>query len=158
MRRLWREFRSHGRMTVLFLAYWLATLLVVAMTWQPGGMAGGAGLLLLTVPLIAGALVGWWRGDLSEAAAHRSRDRITGGTLAGVLIALVTLLVTRGGIIEEVVNGMRGREFQGGELVEGCIVGGLAGALLGSAGAALAMILDRLFHAGGGLRPHRSGS
>jgi hypothetical protein len=143
MRRLWHDLRAHWRASVLFLLYWLATLAVVAMTWQPGGMARGADVLLLTTPLIAGALVGWWRGAM-QGGAHRSRDRITGGMLAGVLSVELSLMVMKGGVIEEVIGGMRGHGFQGGEVLEFCILFGVFGVLLGSAGAALAMILDRV--------------
>lgn len=156
MRRLWHDFRAHRRAAVLFFLYWLATLAVERWTFQ-GGIPGRIVVLLLTTPLIAGALVGWWRGAIPERA-HRSRDRITGGMLAGVLSAEITLVVAKGGLIDEVIGGMRGNPFEGGEVVEWLIFLGVLGALLGSAGAALAMILDRVRHQSGGLRPHHDRS
>jgi hypothetical protein len=142
MRRTWHDFQAHGRAAVLFLLYWLATLAVERMTNQ-GGDPDWTVVLLLTTPLIAGALVGWWRGAMPEPA-HRSRDRITGGMLVGVLSVAITMVVIKGGVIEEVIGGIRGDPyFQGGEMLVFVIVGCVLGALLGSAGAALAMILDR---------------
>jgi hypothetical protein len=143
MRRLWHDFQAHRRAAVLFLLYWLATLAVERMT-NHGGVPTPIVLLLLTTPLIAGALVGWWRGAMPERA-HRSRDRITGGMLVGVLSFAITMVVTKGGVIEEVIGGIRGSPyFQGGEMLGMFMVGCVVGALLGSAGAALAMILDRV--------------
>lgn len=37
MRRLWRDIQAHKRAAVLFLVYWLATLVVIPMTWARGG-------------------------------------------------------------------------------------------------------------------------
>jgi len=144
MRRVWHDVQAHKRAAVLFLVYWLATLAVVYVTWS-GGIPDPVVVLLLTTPLIAGVLVGWWRAPTSEHAAH-SRDRIGGGMLVGVLSAEITLLVMKGGIVDEVIGWVRGREFFGqwGEVLEFTIAAGVFGAVLGLAGALLAMTLDRV--------------
>ena len=147
MRRLWRDFQAHKRAAVLLLVYWVATLAVALMTWSEG-LSGQVVALLFTTPLIAGALVGWWRASTPEGAA-RSRDRIWGGVLAGVLSAEITLLVTKGGVVDELIGWMHGDRFRGGEVLEFCIASGVLGALLGLAGAVLAMILDRIRREGG---------
>jgi hypothetical protein len=98
---------------------------------------------LLTTPLIAGVLVGRWRASTPERAGCW-RDRITGGMLAGALSAELTLLVVKGGVVDEAFGWIQGHGFQGGEVLEFCIATGFLGALLGSAGGVLAMILDRV--------------
>jgi hypothetical protein len=148
MRRLWHDIQAHRLASVLFLMYWLATLAVSLVTWN-GGIPDPVVVLLLTTPLIAGFLVGRWRAPTAEHAAHL-RDRIGGGVLAGVLGAEITLLVMKGGIVEEVIGWMRGWEFFGqwGEVLEFAIAAGLLGAVLGLAGAVIAMILDHVRHRG----------
>jgi hypothetical protein len=95
--------------------------------------------------LIAGFLVSRWRAPTPEHATH-SRDRIGGGLLAGVLSAEMMLLVMKGGIIDEVIGWMRGWEFFGqwGEELEFTIAAGIFGAVLGLAGAVIAVILDHV--------------
>ena len=141
MRRLWHDFQAHKRASVLLLVYWLATLAVVPMTWS-GGIPGRVVVLLFTTPLIAGALVGRWRASTPERAA-RSRDRIWGGVLAGVLSAEITLLVTKGGVVDELIGWTHGDRFRGGEVMEFCLATGVLGAFLGLAGAVLAIMLGR---------------
>jgi hypothetical protein len=142
MRRLWRDIQAHTRTAVLLLVYWLATLAVIPVTWA-GGIPGRVVALLLTTPLIAGALVGRWRASTPERAA-RSRDQIRGGMLAGVLGAEITLLVMKGGAVDEVIGWMHGDRFRGGEVLEFCLASGVLGAFLGLAGAVLAIIQDRV--------------
>ena len=148
MRKLWHDFQAHKWAAVLFLVYWLATLAVGLVTWNYG-IPDRVVVLFLTTPLIAGFLVGWWRAPTPERAAHL-RDRIGGGVLAGVLIAEMTLLVMKGGVVEEVIGWMRGWQFFGqwGEVLEFTIAAGVLGAVLGLVGAVLAMILDRVCHQG----------
>jgi hypothetical protein len=100
-------------------------------------------VLLLTTSLIAGFLVGRWRAPTPEHTAH-SRNRIGGGVLPGVLSAEITLLVMKGGVIYEVIGWMRGWQFFGqwGEVLGFTIAAGILGAVLGLAGAVIAMILD----------------
>ena len=144
MRKLWQDIQAHKRAAVLFLVYWLATLAVVPITWV-SGIPSPVVVLLLTTPLIAGALVGWWRSSTSEHAT-RWQDRIRSGMLAGVLVAEITLFVMKGGVVYEVIGWMRGWEFFGqwGEVAGFIIVGGVFGVLLGLAGAVLTMIPERL--------------
>jgi hypothetical protein len=146
MRRLWYDFQAHKWAAVLFLMYWLATLAVSFVTGN-GGIPDRVVVLLLTTPLIAGILVGWWRVPTPEHTA-RSRDRIGGGMLAGVLSAEITLLVMRTGIVAEVIGWVRGWEFFGqwGEVLEFTVVAGVLGAVLGLVGAVISMILDRVRH------------
>jgi hypothetical protein len=141
MRRLWHDFQAHKWVAVLFLAYWLATL---AVSWSVGNTEPVV-MLLLTTPLIAGFLVGWWRAPTPEQASH-SRDRIGGGMLSGVLGAEITNLVMKGGDVAEVIGWVRGWEFYGqwGEMLEFWIVSGVLGAILGLAGAVISMVLDRV--------------
>lgn len=144
MRRLWHDVQAHKRTAVLLLVYWLATLAVGLVTYR-GGTPERVVVLLLTTPLIAGILVGRWRAPTPERAAD-SRHRIGGGTLAGLLSAEVTFLVMKGGVVDEVIGWAQGREHYGqwGELLGFCIVTGVLGALLGLAGAVIAMVLDRV--------------
>jgi hypothetical protein len=96
MRKLWHEIQTHKRAALLLLAYWLATLAVIPITWS-GGIPYPVVALLFTTPLIAGVLVGRWRASKPERAAD-SGDQIRGGMLAGVLSAEITLLVMKGGL------------------------------------------------------------
>jgi len=143
VRKLWRDIQAHKRAAVLFLVYWLATLAVVPITWA-GGAPTDVPLvaLLMTIPLIAGALVGRWRASTPERVS-RSRDRITGGMLAGVLSAEITLLVMKGGAVDEVIGWIHGHKFQGDEVLGFSIVTGVFGVLLGLVGAVLAIVMGR---------------
>lgn len=142
MRRLWHDFQAHKWAAALLLVYWLATLAVSFATWYHG-IPDRVVVLLLTTPLVAGFLVGRWRAPTPERAAH-SRDRIGGGVLTGVLSAEITLVVMKGGVVEEVIVWMRGGGQRFGEMLAFCLVGGVLGALLGLTGATLAIILDRV--------------
>ena len=141
MRRLRRDVQAHRRAAVLFLVYWLATLAVVLLTWNRG-IPVRIVALLLTAPLIAGTLMGRWRAATPEHQA-RTRDRITAGVLAGVLVVELTLLVMKGGVVDEAIGWRHGDRFRGGEVLEFVLAGGVLGALLGLAGAGLAVVLDR---------------
>ena len=141
MRRLWRDVRAHGRAAALFLVYWLAILAVVFVTWS-SGIPDGPLLLVLIAPLIAGALVGRWRMSTPEFTV-RWHERITGGMLAGALVAGITWVVIRGGIVSEAISWLRGTGSRWGEMLVvwiGCVV---FGALLGLIGAVCAIMLDR---------------
>jgi hypothetical protein len=146
MRKLWHDIQAHKRAAVLFLVYWLATLVVIPITWDRG-IPFPVVLLLFTTPLIAGVLVGWWRSSTPERAA-RSGDRISGGMLAGVLCAEITLFVMKGGVVNEVIGLIQGHKFQGIEVLEFSIATGVFGVFLGLAGAVLAIILDHFRHHG----------
>ena len=149
MRKLWHDIQAHKREAGLFLVYWLAMLAVVLITWHEG-VPSPVVLLLFTVPLIAGILVGLWRSSTPERTA-RWGDKISGGMLAGLLCAEITELVMKGGVLYEVIGWMRGWEFFGqwGELAGFVIVAGVLGVLLGLVGAVFTIIpelLRRLTH------------
>lgn len=149
MRRLWHDVQAHKWAAVLFLVYWLVTLAVNVVTWS-GGIPGRVVVFLLTTPLIAGVLVGRWRAPTVENADH-SRDQIGGGVLAGVLSAEFTLLLMKGGVVEEMIGWMRGQDHMGqwGEVLEFAFVAGVLGAFLGLAGVFIAMVLDHVHRRGG---------
>lgn len=144
MRKLWHDIQTHERTALLFIAYWLATLAVVPITWA-GGIPFPVVVLLFTTPLIAGFLVGRWRAPTPERPA-RAGDRIRGGMLAGVLSAEITLLVVKGGFVDEVNGWVHGGRFQGGEVLEFSIATGVIGVFLGLVGAVVAVVLDRFHH------------
>jgi hypothetical protein len=126
MRRLWHDIQTHQRAAVVFLVYWVAAALAAARD-SPGL------LLLFATPLIAGALVGWWR----------STERILGGLLAGVLTgALVSLVVDVREVVGWIQHG-RVRGIRGDEMLEWLVFLVVAGGLLGMAGAGLAILLRR---------------
>jgi hypothetical protein len=127
---------------VLLVVYWLATLVVVHFTWA-GGIPDPVVALPFTAPLIAGFVVGHWRAWTPERAAG-SDDVMRGGTLAGVLSAVMTLVVMKGGSVDEVIGWTRGWEFSGqwGEVLEVTIAAAVLGAVLGLVGAALAVVVD----------------
>ena len=131
MRKLWHDIQTHQLVSVLFLVYWLASTVFALNVWFD--TTRGA-VLLATSPLIAGALVGWWR----------SSERIRGGVLAGVLSgALASLAMDVSDVIRWIQHG-RVRGFQLDEVLGFLILLVVVGALLGLAGAVLAIILDRL--------------
>jgi hypothetical protein len=156
MSKLWHDIQTHKRAAVLFLAYWLATLAIVPITWSRG-IPYPVVALLFTTPLIAGVLLGRWRASKPERAADSGcipakssisdffprEDRIRGGMLAGVLSAEITFLVMKGGAVDEVIGWIHGNRFQGDEVLGFFIVTGIFGVFLGWAGAKLAIILDR---------------
>ncbi|MBZ5653590.1 MAG: hypothetical protein LAO18_24280, partial [Acidobacteriia bacterium] len=102
-------------------------------------------LLLFTVPLIAGILVGLWRSSAPEHAAHLG-DKTGGGMLAGLLCTEITFLVMKGGVVDEVIGWMRGEGHRFGEMLVFSIVAGVFGTILGFAGAGLASITKRFRH------------
>lgn len=132
-RRLWQDVQAHRQASVLFLVYWLASLAVVEIAWN-GGIPGPAVLLLFTLPLIAGALVGRWRASTPERAT-RLAERIRGGMLAGAFSGVITFCVMRGGVVDFVIAWMRGGELPGADLLGFSILCGILGVILGSAGA-----------------------
>ncbi len=144
MRKLWQDIRAHKGAAVFFLVYWLATLVVVLITWD-GGIPPPVVLLLFTVPLIAGILVGLWRSSAPEHTAHLG-GKIRGGMLAGLLSSEITLFVMKGGVVEEVIVWMQGGGQRFGEMLVFCVVTGVFGIILGFAGAGLASIVERFRH------------
>ncbi len=144
MSKLWQDVQGHKWAAVIMLVYWLAALVVVPITWH-GGIPTPVVLLLFTVPLIAGILVGFWRSSVPEHTAHLGH-KIGGGMLAGLLCTEMTILVMKGGVAEEVIVWMRGGGQRFGEMLVFCIVAGVLGIILGFAGAGLASIVERFRH------------
>ena len=142
--RIWRDIQAHKRAALLLFVYWLAVLALIPITWAPG-IPFPVVVLLFTMPLIAGALEGRWRGPTPERAAH-SVDRIRGGMLAGALSAEITVSVMKTGFIDEALR--NGIKFPGKDLFVYAAIVGVLGAILGLAGAVLAIILDRFRHHG----------
>jgi hypothetical protein len=136
MHKLWLDVAHHRSAAALFLAYWLATMVVVPLTGH-GGIPISIVALLLTNSFIAGALISWWRGSTSERLPS-SGERILAGTIAGLLVSEITLVVGVGG---ELVGWMRGGHFQGDEVLEFAIALGLVGAIFGLAGAMCSVVL-----------------
>jgi hypothetical protein len=124
--------RSRMLAIVLYLVYWLATLAVVALTWTDG-IPGLVVLLLLTNPLIVGGLIGRWLSSTPET----SSGAVGLGALAGVLWVEVTLLVMKGGVVDELLGWRSGQSYLG-ELLGFVFVTGVAGFFLGLVGAAVA--------------------
>lgn len=140
MRRLWQDIQAHKRAAVLFLIYWLATVVVTFITWDQG-IPYPVVLLISTVPFIAGILVGLWRSSTPEHTA-RFGDKIRGGMLAGLLCVEITALIARGGVVDELIGWMLGWGERFGEQLVGCIVFGVFGIILGFIGAAFTSILE----------------
>ena len=151
MRKLWQDIQTHKRAAVLFLVYWLVTLVVSFITWDMG-IPFPVVLLIFTVPLIAGIFVGLWRSSKPEHTV-RFGNKIGGGMLAGLLCTEITFLVMKGGVVEEVMGWMLGRGQRFGEMLVFCIVAGVLGTILGFIGAALASIMERFRN-----RPSRASS
>lgn len=141
MKNLWLDITSHRGAAALFLAYWLATVVTVPFAWK-GGIPGPVVALLLGNSLILGALVSWWRGQPSERT-YTLGGRIRGGMLAGVLIGEITLVVMKGGAVEEFIGWMRGWPHFGqwDEVLGFAIAVGILGAILGSIGATCSAVL-----------------
>ncbi len=136
MRKLWQDIQAHQWAAVFFLVYWLATLVVVEVAWD-SGIPTPVVLLVLTLPLIAGILVGLWRS---------SGGKIRGGMLAGLLCIEISMLLMKGGVAEEVIVWLQGGGQRFGEMLVFCILGGIVGIMLGFGGAGLASIAKRLGH------------
>jgi hypothetical protein len=144
MSRIWRDIQTHRWAALVYLVYWILTLATIVITWNQG-IPGAVVALVLTNPLIAGALVVWWRVATPEKAANPV-ERFRVGMLTGVLSTEITFLVMKGGAGAEVVGWMRGDKFQGIEVLEFAIAAAMFGVVLGFVGAAFAMAFDHLHH------------
>jgi hypothetical protein len=141
MKDLWGDIARHRGAAVCFAGYWLATVVTVPFAWH-GGIPIAVVSLLLSNCLISGALISWWRGQTAEHT-YSAGSRIREGALVGMLVGEMTLLVMKGGAVDELIGWMRGRPHFGqwGEVLEFAIAVGLIGALLGSIGAACSTVL-----------------
>lgn len=91
MRRIRHDIANHRASAILFLAFWLAAYALHVFGWRrpdlpPGrdDMAGEVIIIHLFLPVIAGALVAWWRGR-SQA--------VRGALLAGAAVLLVDAII-----------------------------------------------------------------
>ena len=142
MRKLWQDIQAHRWAAMFFLVYWAATWVVVLIAWDQG-IPTPVVLLVFTVPLIAGILVGLWRSSTPEHTV-RLADKTGGGMLAGLLCTVITVLVMRGGVAEEVIVWMHGGGQRFGEMAVFVVVAGVLGLILGLAGAVFASIVAHL--------------
>jgi len=133
MKRLWSDIQTHRQASLLFLSCWLVST-VIAITVFPDSPV--MAVIVLSPPLAAGALVGWWR----------SSERIGGGVLVGLLVGVIMDL---GMITVAVLSWIRSGQIKNderqylGEAVGFLVLFVVAGALLGWVAARLAIILDR---------------
>jgi hypothetical protein len=140
MRKLWHDIQTHKRAAVLFLVYWIATVVVTFIKWDQG-IPFLIVLTIFTLPLIAGILVGLWRSSTPEHTT-RLADKIGGGMLAGILCTEIRLLVIKGGVIDEFIGWMRGWGERWGEMLLYFIVFGVLGIVLGFIGAVFTSIME----------------
>ncbi|HET7711511.1 MAG TPA: hypothetical protein VFL80_06240 [Thermoanaerobaculia bacterium] len=91
MKALWNDIRQHPRSAVLFAVTWLSLIAYTFASWGRG-MSDVAYLIHWVSPIIAGALVGWWRFPIREGLLV-GRTRFAPAPLAGVLVVLCTVTV-----------------------------------------------------------------
>ena len=91
MRQLWGDVSRHPVAAGCFVLYWVALYVFTFSTWSRG-MSNLAVLFHLASPVIAGALVGWWRYPRWESLLD-GRWRIAGAPLSGAILALVIVSV-----------------------------------------------------------------
>jgi hypothetical protein len=147
MRELWRDARGHPVAAGCFLVFWLAPWVAyVYLGWSSGiptaGMVPG-----LLAPVVAGALVGWWRAPALESLLVDGR-RIAGAPLAAVLVIVTDVTLV---FAPDVVRGLgRGAPaaldaivgWLGASVVLG-LIAMLFGWLAGAAGGLLARVLHQ---------------
>lgn len=116
MRQLLRDIVAHPVSAGSFLLCWL---LIFAYTFPSGtpGIPDVVVLLHLAMPVLSGALVGWWRFPLREGLLA-NRWRPAGPPLSGILVAVVAVSVVfvREGV-ESVASGTWRLAHIGGFLV-----------------------------------------
>ncbi|MCW5978162.1 MAG: hypothetical protein KIT09_08790 [Bryobacteraceae bacterium] len=87
MRRMWNEIKAHRLATALFLLYWLTAFCLDAFGWQkPENRPDMVTMVLylhFLLPVIAGALVAWWR--------RNTLGRIAAGMVAGAVVLVVAV-------------------------------------------------------------------
>ena len=144
MKKLWQDISLHRGAAAVFLLYWITTVVTVPFSSSNRGIPVSVVALLLSNSLISGALISWWRGQASERT-YSLGSKLRGGALAGVLIGEITLLVTKGGAIDELVGWLQGWPYFGqwNEVLGFAIAAGILGALLGSIGAACSAVLHK---------------
>lgn len=91
MKGLWNDIRQHPRSAGLFIVGWLSLFAYTFASWGRG-MPRLAYLIHWISPIVAGALVGWWRFPTREGLLV-DRRRFAGAPLAGILVAFCTVSV-----------------------------------------------------------------
>jgi hypothetical protein len=141
MGRIWSEIRQHGRVSAAFAVYWSIVFGLDVFRWHkaPGvdDMVPAVMYLHVLLPVLAGALAGWWRYG-------------TGGSIPSGMITGAWVLVADVSAMVAVQLGPHlGGASPGGERVTEApvflIALGLLGSALGLAGAGASTLLGRLF-------------
>jgi len=157
MRQLWREITRHPRVTWTFLFCWAALWVWTQLTRKgpTGDIAPVPGVLQLLVPILAGALVGWWRkyaaakqrsdGQGSALALQpRAAGALGGGMLVGMLLMLADVVILFSVETFYTVGAGRLDWGAGAEVLEWLIGLGIFGSLLGFVGAIIGSGLARI--------------
>jgi hypothetical protein len=141
---MWYEIKNHRPSAALFLVYWLIVFGLDVFRWhkpenRPDDMLRSVLYLHFLLPVIAGAMVAWWR---------RSRPGgITGGMLAGATVLVLDAAAVLTWHFFDFRYWESSTNESGFELPVLVIALGLFGALLGLIGAAgatgLGSLLDR---------------
>ena len=157
MRQLRRDITRHPRVAWTFLFCWAALWVWTQLTRKgpTGDIAPVPGVLQLLVPILAGALVGWWRKY--DAAKQRSGGQgsapalppgtaraLGGGTLAGMLLMLADVVILFSVETFYTVGAGRLDWGAGAEVLEWLIGLGIFGSLLGFVGAIVGSGLARI--------------
>jgi hypothetical protein len=141
MRRMWNEGKAHRLAATLFLLYWLVAFGLDAFGWRKPenrpDMVPTIVYLHFLLPVMAGALVGWWRRE--------TPGRIAGGMVAGAVVLVVDAAAV---LAHQWIAFNFGKTGDGGERITELpvfLIGiGLVGSLLGLIGAAGATGLSHL--------------
>jgi ABC-type molybdate transport system permease subunit len=141
MTRLCQDIRTHRRTALQFLLFWLAVCAVTAVTSHPDIRPPFA-VLLLIMPVFAAALVAWWRGSETDGAVSIARQ-IAGGTLAALLVIEADVMLLFGSVLLHDLSRHRPLGRNVDEWIEWSIGFGAIGIVLGVAGAALGVAMER---------------
>lgn len=148
MRQLWHDIRTHPFSVLLFLVYWMAFWVAHwSLDWSGGIPPAGVTVGLLA-PVIAGALVGWWRAPTREGLLLGRRS-LTGGPLAALLVILVDMvLLFAPSFLGAIVHGAR--EFVGVVVswLGASAIMGLLALAMGWVGARVGAVLAGVVRAG----------
>ena len=149
MRQLWRDVRRHWISASSFLAYWLVVWLAYWYFDWTGGIPTIGVVLGLLAPVIAGALVGWWRAPAREGLLIGGRY-LAAAPLAAVLIIVADMAIL---FAPAFARGLQhGTAEWVGVLVAllgACVIMGLIALLLGWLGAFAGGLLAKTFQATG---------